>query len=256
MERYLGSDALQLKSENDAFTLLLAWSEGLSNKDRRAAWARLIPQLRFQHMSLDFLGGVVNHRDHDTYAPQLREQVMSAICFKPLKPNITRLGNHCLKEALDRLVGEKDRAGDGQPTYEFTVHFELQDCLALKEGTSMRTKLGIARGFMTTVELYKMQESTLGIFIYVYRPWANLGPDVSVGDAKALRYRIEAGNRQGLSIVPFARWGMGKANFFDRPWGEVVREGSEFFPGGRLEVKVKLQFFRDDVQLDALSPDF
>jgi hypothetical protein len=255
MGRYIGGDALQLKSENDAFTLALAWAAGLSKEDRKGAWERLIPQLRFQHMSLDFLGGVVGDREHDAYAPQLHEHVMSAMCFKALKPNMTRFSTSGAK-AVEGLLGEKDRAGDGQAIYELKGHLELEDCLASKEGSSKATKLGIARGFIASLELKKMEQGTVGLYVAVLRPGGKRANYKSLADVKVTRYRLEAGGLESVATVPLSLQGRGKADFFGRPWDEVVREGSELFPGGRLEVKVKLQFFRDDIQLAPLAPDF
>jgi len=64
MEVLLGSETLQLWSENDAYYFLCAWlsqTPRLSNeKERRALFQRLLPQLRFHHMSIDFLGAVVS----------------------------------------------------------------------------------------------------------------------------------------------------------------------------------------------------
>jgi hypothetical protein len=228
VERYLGSGALQLKSENDAFTLVLGWSEGLSYKDRKEAWARLIPQLRFDHMSLDFLGGVVGNRKHDAYAPQLRERVMSAICFKALKPKTSRIASPNLKD-VEGLLGEKDRAGDGQLIYEFKAHFELQDCLALTTGSpSKMTKLGIARGFPITLEMQQTDKGHLGLFVSVSRPGAARLVDASVAaSCKVARLKIEAGGRMrhgssysrlcpGViptsSVAPGARWSARAAN--------------------------------------------
>jgi hypothetical protein len=255
MERYLGSDALQLKSENDTFTLVLAWMEGLCECEKKEAWARLIPHLRFQHMSLDFLGGVVNHPEHDAYAPQLREQGMLALCSKALKPNMTHIATPNLTD-VEGLLGEKDRAGDGQLIYELKGHFELRDCLALREGVSKTTTFGVAKGFLIKPSMKKSGEGTVGLFVAVTTQGLKRAADISLTDVKVARLKIDAGGKSWTHNLAFQNHGWGVNDFFGRPWGEVIREGSDLFPGGRLEVKVKLQFFRDDAQLDPLAPDF
>lgn len=64
MKVQLGSEALQLRSENDAYYFLCAWlsqTPRLSNeKERRALYEQLLPLLRFHNMSLDFVGVVVS----------------------------------------------------------------------------------------------------------------------------------------------------------------------------------------------------
>ena len=39
----------------------------------------------------------------------------------------------------------------------------------------------------------------------------------------------------------FSGQGRGWSDLFDKPWAEVVREGSPYFPDGKLEVVVEVQ---------------
>lgn len=55
----LSSDALQLTSENEAYTLLTAWLGPLSS-DQEEKFKELAPLLRYHHMSPDFLATIVS----------------------------------------------------------------------------------------------------------------------------------------------------------------------------------------------------
>lgn len=60
----------------------------------------------------------------------------------------------------------------------------------------------------------------------------------------SLRFRFRVGNKSG----PWIRHaindedGYGLGYFFDRPWKEVVHEGSPYFPGGQMTIVVQTRF--------------
>jgi len=64
MKVLLGSETLHLRSENDVYYLLCAWlppSQHLSDEQERCTlFVKLLPLLRFHHMSQDFLCSVVS----------------------------------------------------------------------------------------------------------------------------------------------------------------------------------------------------
>lgn len=64
MKVLLGSETLQLRSENDAYYLLCAWLSQAQcipdEPERQTLFKQLVLQLRFHHMSPDFLCAVIS----------------------------------------------------------------------------------------------------------------------------------------------------------------------------------------------------
>jgi hypothetical protein len=60
----LGSETLQLQSENDTYYFLCAWlsqAQCISDEtEHQTLFKHFLPQLRFHHMSHDFLGAVIS----------------------------------------------------------------------------------------------------------------------------------------------------------------------------------------------------
>lgn len=175
MKVLLGSEELQLRSENDAYYLLCAWlsqSRRLSEEDdRQALFKQLLPQLRFQHMSHDFLCSVVSACP---YANVSGVQSYIIRCSHAL-----RNASRAFAEERDADVSSKNRSR-GSLKCIFDGEFELAVLLSDYGRSNACKYIGLAVSFPVAIYVEHEAEDTLGVYAHVGMPSAQ-GYDIKGG---------------------------------------------------------------------------
>jgi hypothetical protein len=245
MEVLLGSETLQLRSEN-AYYFLCAWllqTPRLSDEDEsRALYKQLLPLLRFQHMSLDFLGTVVSACPYAN-APGLLSYIFR--CSTTL-----RTTPRAFAKRKGVNVGSKDR-GRGDLLCTFKSKLELADLLPMKSETRTHKHLGLALGFLVGVSVRHTANGTMGVYVFAKMPfWEGFDIEGGIERGAGFEYSMKLGNDKACNgRKHFSHWGSmswGRHDYFDNPWAEVVCPDSPYFPGGVLEVELTLKPLTQD----------
>jgi len=169
MKVLLGSETLQLRSENDVYYLLCAWlsqSQRFSDEQERCAlFVQLLPLLRFYHMSQDFLCSVVSACPYAN-AASLLPYIMRCSHARRTEPS-----SLSKEDREDAKMGSKDRSkGTLQGTYRFMIN--LADLLPLakvpSKSMSVYEHIGLEWGF--PVAVYVKHKGTVGLFVNVGMP--------------------------------------------------------------------------------------
>jgi hypothetical protein len=93
--------------------------------------------------------------------------------------------------------------------------------------------------------------ATVGLFVRFDRP-QTLASCEAVGETVRLvgplaAIRISVGRlTETMCYIYDDEEGWGVGDFFGKPWEEVFKEGSAYFPRGRMTIKVELKFLSDE----------
>jgi hypothetical protein len=157
MEVLLKSETLQLRSENDAYSLICAWlSQSPHISKRDAVFKQFLPLFRFHHMSRDFIGAVVSACPYaDAYN---------------LLPYIVRRSHPRRKTLKDRSMGDL--------RYIFKSQLELADLFPLRSDPGkprrVHKHIGLAWGFPVSVHVTYEVEGTMGLYVDVDFPFGHV----------------------------------------------------------------------------------
>jgi len=246
MSILLGSDKLQLRSENDAYYLLCAWlsqSRRISDqKECRVLFSRFLPQLRFEHMSQDFLSAFVSA------CPYANASGLFSYILRYSHARLTLPRN--LHDSHKKLVkmGKKDRSmGDLPCTLKSKLG--LQDLLPLKlkkapEVPERISKyIGLALGFPVAVQVNREAKGLFGIYVYVGMPlWQGLSVDEGRESRVAFECWVETGKKTNyLGYLFNGKGSRGWPDFFGKPWEDVVFPDSPYFPDGVMTMEVTMK---------------
>jgi hypothetical protein len=143
LKRLLGSEALQLQSENEAFALPVAWvkqSPLCPEDDEQEVFEQLVPLLRYHHMTSDFLAAVVSDcvylKSSDLLFPVLR----SAIWQRGMPANVL--------DEQDVERGGRDRGvPPAEAVWEVSASFTLEEVAALERGIAVFRWCGLGAGY-------------------------------------------------------------------------------------------------------------
>jgi hypothetical protein len=256
----LRSEDLQLYSENDTYALVGGWVGSQPESERKSAFDRLVRCLRFHHMSGDFLANVVGRSKYRSGCMYLVDACLRALAYQSMcESSINEVHpQHPLASC------KPSRAPAEPPLHTFEVQVELVRLLSMDTDHDIR--LGIAGGYKLIVEMGRREDpeeegapATVGLFVRFGRPGtlnADDGEDEEEDDdddetvslvGPFVAVRISAGRQvrvlQNAYDEGDSSWGY--SDFFDAPWGEVVQGHSVHFPGGRMTLKVEVQFLSD-----------
>jgi len=241
MEVLLGSDTLQLRSENDAHYLLCAWlsqSPQLKKSERQARFQQLLPQLRFPRMSQDFHSTVISTYPYAN-TPHLLRRIMRlshAPCTAPWSQ--AEIERHGVK------LGQHDRDLDDLSCHLY-CKLELTDILPLSKRPSKPNSVykfvGLAVGFPVVLSVVHEAEGTMGLYVDAGVP---VGKEVDASDESyaCFNFSVKAGGETYFCKHFFnGEFSWGWPDFFGRrSWEEVVCPESPYFPNGVLEVELTM----------------
>jgi len=197
MEVLLGSEKLQLRSENDAYYLMCAWllqSEHISDQEeRQVLFKSFCRQLRFHFMSQDFLGALV------TACPYARASEFDFLLDIMRCSHTRRTLPQNLPDSQRKRVkmGKEDRSM-GNLTCTFKNSFNLAALLPLKKDLEdlapVYKYIGLAWGFPVAIQVKHEAEGTLGIYVYVgMPPRQGLRVEGGVESRTAFEFTLKAG---------------------------------------------------------------
>jgi hypothetical protein len=264
LELALKSDALQLASENDAYALVGGWVAHCPAANRQRDFNRLVKCLRLHHMSAAFLTSVVIRSKFRDGCPYLLEACTNALMYQSIASTLSSQ----VPLSQQYMASCKPRRSPAASKYEFEAQVQLADCLALDDQNhkSITTRLGVAEGYVIKLSVKKSTrtdgDTALGLFVGLRRP--DTGAEhheqgATVGSTgPILRMQVAVNGEPVMDFRSLCRAkhdARGVADPFGKRWGEVVREGSDYFPQGRMVVKVKARFISDRHQEGEPSSD-
>jgi hypothetical protein len=239
-EALLKSESLQLQSENEPYSLLVAWlqqSPHMTDSARRAAiFKELAPLLRYHHMTPDFLANIVSQCPLMNDPGLLRSVMHAAFVQRDALPSLLK-GKGVAEGSSNRGVAFS------AARWEVKASFTLEEVAALQADENVIKWCGLVAGYEAGLSVQRWKDGdTLGAFLRISIPT----PENALEGAPA----AGVGLKFELTLSPdvkrefshyFTGLGFGYRDFFDKPWAESVREGSPHFPGGKLEVKASVQ---------------
>lgn len=243
MRVLLASDALQVKSENETYTFLIAWllqAEDIKEDDMFPTFKKMIDLLRFEHFSPDFVMNVVNYCPF-VVAEDDDGKVMGEIMWKAFS---RRHANAALLRKAGLSSNVKDR-GTGQEA-TWTLGSSIPDWLlhSLPPGKRYTETLGLVNGYPVQFIIAHRLDGQLGIYFNVLYPHCGMYLDDRERRGVGMRATFQVNDFAAESMEHFFLEGesyTSPACFGHRAWEEVVDTGNKalYFPdGGFLTVKV------------------
>jgi hypothetical protein len=253
----LRSEHLRLSSENDAYALVSGWvaSQEESIDDPNGAFSELVRCLRFHHMTPTFIACAVFQSERWEDCPFLAQACSRAMAYQSMAKSFRKVP--IVDDPVHPFASAKPSRARKKKgvTYTFKLEVPLSDCLPLEQDESAYFRLGVAEGYMVSLTVTREAEGddahTLALYVDFECPDAYQVDDDEDTDTVGLSgpmvaLRVDAADTfytfANLFVVGL---GHGAPDFFGRPWEEVVREGSDYFPEGRMPVTVDVHFIAD-----------
>jgi hypothetical protein len=187
LKRLLGSEALQLQSENEAFALAVAWvkqSELCPEDDKQQVFEQLVPLLRYHHMTPDFLAIVVSDcvylQSSDLLLPVLRAAMYQR--------------NVSVKLLDEKEVGRGGRDRSVPPAeavWEVSASFTLEEVAALERGSGSRKWCGLVAGYEAVFSVRRHNSEDEDALSFYF------GLDLPV----PTDYKLEGGPQAGVGLM-------------------------------------------------------
>ena len=238
-KRLLSSEALQLQLENEAYTLLCAWlwqSPHALGKEH-ALFKELAPLLRYHHMTADFVANVVATCYFMEESKLLPSVVRSALVQREANVGIIE------KKEVER--GRCDRGvGTSQASWGVEAPFTLE-VAALGHNRRIKKWCGLVAGYPAALRVARDEGNMLGLYfnIDIAPTPTDLQGALSAGVALKVDWiftpNIKTSFFNYFADGVYRAWGFG--DIFRKPWAEAVREGSQHFPNGTLEIKATVK---------------
>jgi hypothetical protein len=235
----LQSDDLQIQTENETFTLLCSWiyqshhveddeddeeEEDEAKNDEHVSehaetlFRRLSPLINYQNISAEYFGAVISCCPLVTHTETL--------------PYIIRSHIFCSGGRGNKNIAVKK--------WTFTSTIALDDLIGLSKGDDVYKYLAIAAGFPVDINIEHSADDTLGVYIGVRMP----DNELEEGQERCVKFRCRVrlgGVDKTLhhKYMDGQLWGW--KTFIQKPWEEVVHEGSPFFPNGECPVVVTME---------------
>jgi hypothetical protein len=255
LELVFKSPVFRLASENDAYALVGGWVAGRPVADQQGAFERLVKCLRLHHMSAAFLTSVVIRSKFRHEWPGLLGLCTNALTYQSMAASLSPL----LRRA-DHLPAPPSLFRRSPAAFEYQLEAQvlLADCLNIDQrpGRKLQARLGVAEGYLIELSVSKAQEpggqATVGLYLGLRRP-NTTAEQYEAGDivpftGAIVKWQVDI-NGKTVKDAPRVYRGTyrlrGFPNFFEKPWEEVVREGSEYFPQGSMTVEAKARFISD-----------
>jgi hypothetical protein len=236
MGKLLGSDALQLQKEEEAYYLLGAWlhqSTHIEEEERVSVYKKLVSKIRFHHISSDYLACVVACCPLASISGMGLSFFQSALVHRNVEKGVAK------KSEAD--LGAIDR-GSGDESWVFESRLMLEDVIKLEKGSQLFKFLGLAGGLPMALNVMHEKEETVGVFVRFLMPKSekvsfNGCLQRSIGFAVYMKLGSEEGSFSHL----ITDLGQGYPDFFDKPWDEFMCANSPHFPGGALPVNLRVR---------------
>jgi len=260
MEALLASDALQVATENEVYTLLGCWvhqspnggaSDGpdaVTEAKCLPLFRRLIKLVRLQHLSLEIKLVRLQHLS--------LEYIANVVTPCPLANKSEKL-HLILRSSLDTRdadpaeecahLAPRNR-GHGNLVWDCESTFHVADLLTLDKEEYMYKCMGLVDGYPLRFEVAHEsrdgKEPSLGMYVFVVMPsWTTQIWEGGVGRRKSLAYtlRVPNGERKKYLRLRYGEVGLGFSDVFGISWDNIFHEKSSYFPDGQLIVGVTIE---------------
>jgi hypothetical protein len=243
-EALISSDGLQLKTENEAFWLLLAWVEAQSEESeegKQEHFSRMAVGLHFDCMDPGYILLLVSEHPRIIAAGLQHKATRTSL----IRANLARRTADDIElfdqeEILDHLPVE---FAGGKPEWTFDVKFTTAEAAAVKSGKPCSKIVGLAAGLPWFVKLVHTQATDsggekLGVYTMCNLPFDWMSYED--GSGFYFQYKLEVGvGAPRETSQTKRRWSRVRA--FGKTfaaWEEVFRKGSEWLVNGELRVRV------------------
>jgi hypothetical protein len=238
-KRLLASEALQVQLENEVYTLGVAWLQQSSSVDPYSAVRDLAPLLRYHHMTPDFLANVVCRCPFINSSGLLPLVLQSALVHREVSPT--------LLEAQGVARGGRNRGvPPSEARWELKASFTLEELTALPpEQMHVDKGCGVVAGYSAALGVrYESATNSVGAYLHLCLPKSPQSLEGGAAAGVGLKVGMELAPDVTIDLVHFFKNSSrkcGSPDAFNKSWGEVVREDSLHFPGGKLEIKATVQ---------------
>jgi len=231
MEALLGSESLQVTTENEVYTLLTCWLHQASHTGEheylRDLYGRLVEYVRLQHLSLEYVANVVTACSLAVDSGFLPSMLRSSLLWRV--------------KGADLVPHNR---GHDRPVWNYTTTLALTDLLSFSEYQDETTRvIGLIDGCPMRIAICRERTETFGIFVYAIMPYneAEVPLDNGLSHGMCFRYQLQIGDVAGewTRNVLEDSTGFGDDDIFKKPWEEIVHENSTYFPDGQVTITVR-----------------
>lgn len=252
MWHLMASERLQVETEAEVYLLAACWAAqstyGTTTSSPGDAFHAVMDQVRWQHLSLDYVANFVAH------CPYIRKCGGLALASVMTAALVHRDACPALLTRHNVTTAAPNRGKPlGRASWTLRTGIQVEEVEGLvNAGASVRKVIGQANGYPLELEIAHMQdeqsgEDSLGLFLYTLFPHSTsigdgadkdrkvgnglergVGLEVSIsltGKAAPIRFTAFLGETSG--------WGLPAAI----PWAQAAY-GTQHFPTGRCEVEL------------------
>ena len=230
-KRLLGSEKLQLQLENDSYQLLRSWLSQIDyfgEDDAQEDFDELAPVLRYHHMTADFLANVVSQCPLMRASPVLQTVLCSAFVQREVP-----------LELLDSSGIPRGSRNRGLPLSQARWEFEANYCLEEITGLELSETVGtyfLVAGYIARLCFRREGGGKFGAYLGISQIPEGQAEAPPPGVAVHVRLKLPAAEHRGTRYLTKQEFSAG----FQKPWDEVVRDGSPYFTNGEMKVKVEV----------------
>jgi hypothetical protein len=229
------------------------WCAGRSSgSSRHSNFDTLVKCLRLHHMSPAFLTSVVSRTAYREGCPYLTEALPNALTYQSIMATLSVPGVRNRDAYLAPV--KPNRARRARFPYKLEAQVPLARCKALTDDALFSLFLGVAEGHGVRLRVRRHVQPgglpTVGLDVMFHGALENPG-DVKGGDTVGLvgapvRILCKAGDTERgvttLAETKLSSRAWVYPDFFGRPFGDVVQDGSPYFPEGLMTVSVAVHF--------------
>jgi hypothetical protein len=254
MEVLLASDALHVSTENEVYTLLGCWvhqthhleasayeiSNPLFLIKRLPYFKHLVKLVRLHHLSSEYLANVVTACPLAGLSALIPFILRSSLIMRDRDVGLRGGGKASSLGAVNR--------GRGGAGWLYSSMVELANLLPLTKFSYMHKCLGLVDGYPIRIMIGPRsgegKEPLFGLYVHIVMPvWTGGAWEGGVSRRASLEYNL----RVGMTDRPWVEHGFdgsmawGSSDYFGKPWEEIVRDESAYFPGGQTTVEVGMR---------------
>jgi hypothetical protein len=253
-ESLISSDSLQLKTENEAFWLLLAWMEAQSEEsqedtgeDEHELFNRMAKHLRFHAMDPSYILLLVSEHPRIISAGLqgrvLRESLGHATLARRTPTQVANFNRCSVKLSSSRVPS-------GKVSWSKDVTFTASDVAEASNDRFCHKTVGLVAGIPWKVRLDREDDDVVKVSTGLDAFLGYKALHHSLGGGIFFSYRLEIGPRSRVytsSIHDAAELWTDGTLWSEAlgAWEDVLAEGSDWLRDGNLDVKVTITIRND-----------
>lgn len=193
---------------------------------------RLVEKIRFHHISLDYLACIVASCNFASLNDMATSIFQSALVNRNIGKSVAKEDN------VD--LGPKNRGSKGR-VWVFSSKLMLEDLLKNTD-KKVGKMIGLAGCVPVMLSVLPDKEGNVGVYVRFVMPHSRKRKmNGCLERMMGFKVTVKLGSlTESLSYLFDHSSGYGFADFFSKPWSEVVCAGSSYFPGGKLAVELSV----------------